>query len=181
MEKFKKSVFGNLGLWIIIAMFVGIALGAILGEKAQTFAPIGNLFVSLIKMVVIPLVFFSIINGAAAIGNSKSAGKVGIATFAFYLGTTAVAVIFALILGQIFQPGITEGLDGFKEMFSNEYAERGTVPGFWDTLIGIVPTNPFTSLVEGNILQILFYGYLFRSDLLSLFQVNFYPLVCHCI
>lgn len=177
MEKFKKSVFGNLGLWIIVAMFVGIAVGAIMGENAQVLAPIGNLFVSLIKMVVVPLVFFSIINGAAAIGNSKSAGKVGIATFAFYLATTAVAVIFALILGQIFQPGIAEGLDGFKEMFSNEYAERGSVPGFWDTLIGIVPTNPFVSLIEGNILQILFFSMFFGFGINSLKDSQKEPLL----
>lgn len=177
MDKIKKSVFGNLGLWIIVAMFVGIGLGAVLGENAKVLAPIGNLFVSLIKMVVIPLVFFSIINGAAAIGNSKSAGKVGIATFAFYLGTTAVAVIFALILGEIFQPGVAEGLDGFKEMFSNEYAERGSVPGFWDTLIGIVPTNPFTSLVEGNILQILFFSMFFGFGVNSLKDSQKEPLL----
>jgi len=177
MEKIKKSIFGNLGFWIIVSMFIGMLVGAVLGEKASVLAPIGNLFVSLIKMVVIPLVFFSIINGAAAIGNSKSAGKVGIATFAFYLGTTAVAVIFALILGQIFQPGVVEGLDGFKDLFSNEYAERGSVPGFWDTLIGIVPTNPFVSLVEGNILQILFFSMFFGFGINSLKDSQKEPLL----
>lgn len=177
MEKIKKSVFGHLGTWIVVAMFLGIAAGAILQEDAKVFAPIGNVFVSLIKMVVIPLVFFSIINGAAAIGNSKSAGKIGIATFAFYLGTTAVAVIFALILGQIFQPGVSEGLEGFKDMFSNEYADRGTVPGFWDTMIGIVPTNPFTSLVDGNILQILFFSMFFGFGINSLKDTQKEPLL----
>lgn len=177
MEKVKKSIFGSLGTWIIVAMVAGIIAGALLQENATMFAPIGNLFVSLIKMVVIPLVFFSIMNGAAAIGQSKSAGKAGIATFAFYLGTTAAAVIFALILGQIFQPGVSEGLDGFKDMFSNEYADRGTVPGFWDTMIGIVPTNPFTSLVEGNILQILFFSMFFGFGINSLKPSQSEPLL----
>ena len=170
MEKIKKSIFGDLGLWIIIAMFLGIIVGAIMKESATMFAPIGTLFVSLIKMVVIPLVFFSIINGAAAVGNSKSAGKVGITTFAFYLSTTAIAVIFALILGQVFQPGVSDALTGFKDLFSNEYADRGTIPGFWDTLIGIVPTNPFDSLVQGNILQILFFALFFGFGINSLKQ-----------
>lgn len=177
MKKLKKSMFGNLGLWILIAMVLGIILGALMGEKAAVLAPVGNLFVSLIKMVVIPLVFFSIINGAAAIGNSHSAGKVGIATFAFYLATTAVAVIFALILGQVFQPGVSAGLEGFKEMFSDEYQTMGDVPGFWDTLIGIVPTNPFTSLVEGNILQILFFSMFFGFGINSLKEEQKKPLL----
>lgn len=177
MEKLKKSMFGNLGTWIVIAMVLGIIAGAILKEKAVYLAPAGTLFVSLIKMVVIPLVFFSIINGAAAIGNSHSAGKAGIATFAFYLGTTAIAVIFALILGVVFQPGVSEGLDGFKEMFSNEYSDRGAVPGFWDTLIGIVPTNPFQSLMDGNILQILFFSMFFGFGINSLKEEQKKPLL----
>jgi len=161
MEKLKKGMFGNLGLWIMIAMVLGIFAGIFMPGVAKAIAPAGSVFVSLIKMVVIPLVFFSIINGAASIGNSSSAGKVGIVTFAYYLGTTAVAVIFALILGELFQPGVAEGLDGFKDMFSDEYATRGVVPGVWDTILGIIPTNPFTSLVEGNILQILFFSIMF--------------------
>jgi len=161
MEKLKKSSFGNLGLWIMVAMFLGIGFGGVAPGLVPYIAPAGSVFVSLIKMVVIPLVFFSIINGAAALGNSHSAGKVGLATFGFYLGTTAVAVIFALILGEVFQPGVAQGLEGFKDMFSAEYADRGAVPGFWDTLIGIIPTNPFVALTEGNILQILFFSMMF--------------------
>lgn len=161
MNKLKRSMFGNLGLWIMIAMFLGIAFGAVAPGVVPYIAPAGSVFVSLIKMVVIPLVFFSIINGAAALGNSHSAGKVGIATFGFYLGTTAIAVIFALILGEVFQPGVAEGLEGFRDMFSEEYADRGAVPGFWDTLLGIIPTNPFVALTDGNILQILFFSIMF--------------------
>lgn len=177
MKKLEKSSFGNLGLWILAAMILGIVAGALLGEKVSVIAPAGNLFVSLIKMVVIPLVFFSIINGAAAIGRSHSAGKMGIATFAFYLGTTACAVIFALILGELFQPGVAEGLEGFKDMFSDEYAARGEVPGFWETLIGIVPTNPMESLVSGNILQILFFSMFFGFGINSLKEEQRKPLM----
>lgn len=173
----KKSFFGSLGTWIILAMICGIIAGGVMQEDASMLAPIGTLFVSLIKMVVIPLVFFSIINGAAAIGNSSSAGKVGAATFAFYLGTTAFAVIFALILGQIFQPGVSEGLESFQAMFSDEYATRGAVPGFWDTLIGIVPTNPFDSLTQGNILQILFFSMFFGFGINSLKDSQREPLM----
>ncbi|SHJ31097.1 Na+/H+-dicarboxylate symporter [Dethiosulfatibacter aminovorans DSM 17477] len=177
MKKLEKSIFGNLGLWILIAMVLGIAAGAVLKERVSVIAPLGTLFVSLIKMVVIPLVFFSIINGAAAIGKSHSAGKVGIATFAFYLGTTAFAVVFALILGEVFQPGVAEGLEGFKDMFSDEYVARGDVPGIWETLIGIVPVNPIESLVTGNILQILFFAMFFGFGINSLKEDQKKPLI----
>ena len=71
---------------ILIAMIAGIAAGFFLGEKGVIFAPLGDIFILLIKMVIIPLIFFSIISGAAALGETKSAGKVGLFTIFYYLG-----------------------------------------------------------------------------------------------
>ncbi|WP_069998357.1 dicarboxylate/amino acid:cation symporter [Cellulosilyticum sp. I15G10I2] len=153
-----KGLFKNLGSVIIIAMIIGIIVGAIMGDSAGIFRPIGDLFVQLIRMVVIPLVAVSIISGAASLGNGKSAGKIGISTFAFYLGTTAIAVILGLIAGEIFKPGVGISVDSINSMFSNEYVDQGALPTFWETLIGIVPANPIKAIVDGNILQILFFS-----------------------
>lgn len=157
----KKSFFKNLGLWIIISMFLGIIAGAIMGESASVFAPLGDVFMQLIKMVIIPLVAVSIITGAASIGNSKSAGKIGVSTFVYYLATTAVAVCIGLIFGQVFQPGAGLEKAAVESMFSLEYANKGDIPGFWATIKGIIPSNPIDSLVQGNILQILFFSLFF--------------------
>lgn len=150
----------NLGLTILITMLVGIIVGAIMQEKAVIFAPLGDIFISLIKMLVMPLITVSIIGGAASLGKGKSAGRLGIGTFVYYLGTTSIAVILGLIFGNIFKPGA--GLDPVslpKEFLdtAGELASKGDVPGFWATIIGIIPTNPFDSLTSGNILQILFF------------------------
>ncbi len=153
-----KKLLKNLGAIIIIAMLVGIVTGAIMGESASMFRPIGDLFVQLIRMVVIPLVAVSIIGGAASIGNGKSAGKIGASAFAYYLGTTVIAVVLGLVAGEIFKPGSGISLESVNSMFSNEYIDKGSLPGFWETLIGIVPANPIKALVEGNILQILFFS-----------------------
>ncbi|KYH35447.1 proton glutamate symport protein [Clostridium tepidiprofundi DSM 19306] len=163
-----KILFENLGTWIIVAMFLGIIVGGVMGKNASIFAPLGDIFMTLLKMVVIPLVTFSIITGAASIGNSKSAGKIGIATFVYYLSTTAVAVVVALILGQLFKPGTGLPMEQIKSIFSNEYANKGTVPGFWETIKGIIPANPIASLVQGNILQILFFSLFFGFGIASL-------------
>jgi len=155
MVKSKKS-FG-LGFWIIIAMVLGIIVGKFMGSTATIFKPLGEIFVGLIKMVVIPLVAFSIIGGAASIGNSRSAGKVGVSTFAYYLATTAFAVILGLLFGEIFKPGIGIDLTKIQSLFSLEYADKGDIPGFFETIKGIIPSNPMESLVSGNMLQILFF------------------------
>jgi Na+/H+-dicarboxylate symporter len=151
----------NLGVAILIAMILGIIVGAVMGPKATIFAPLGDVFISLIKMLVIPLVTVSIILGASSLGGTKSAGKIGVGTFVYYLGTTAVAVALGLIMGGIFKPGLGLSEATLPKEFldlAGNLADKGEIAGFWDTVVGIIPTNPIEALVTGNILQILFFS-----------------------
>ena len=100
-----KRLFQHLGLWIIVAMVAGIIAGILMGEGANIFAPLGSLFIQLIKMLVVPLVGISIISGAASLGSSRSAGKIGIVSIGYILMTTVIAVAIAIAAGLIFKPG----------------------------------------------------------------------------
>lgn len=151
----------NTGFQIIVAMLLGILAGIFLGDKASVFAPLGVLFIKLIKMLVVPLVAVSIVSGAASLGATKSAGKIGIGTFAIYLGTTAIAVFIGLLLTVLFKPGIGLDITQVQHMFSSANLTNQPQPGFWDTVLSIIPDNPFESLVSGNILQIIFFCLLF--------------------
>jgi Na+/H+-dicarboxylate symporter len=146
---------------IIIAMVLGIIAGFFLEEKGLMFAPLGEIFILLIKMIIIPLIFFSIISGAAALGQTKSAGKVGIVTIVYYMGTSAVSVILGLLAGILFKPGTGVKLPESLMTDASKYAENADIAGFWETIMGIIPENPFESLVSGNILQILFFALFF--------------------
>jgi Na+/H+-dicarboxylate symporter len=157
MSQTKKSIFSNIGIQIIIAMVLGTIVGVIMKHDAVVFAPLGTIFIHLIKMLVIPLIAISIISGAASIGGTKSAGKIGALTFAFFLITSGFAVALALTMGEYFTPGIGVDLSSVEGMFSNEYASKGELPGFFETITGIIPTNIFVSLNNANILQILFF------------------------
>ncbi|WP_345778745.1 dicarboxylate/amino acid:cation symporter [Shewanella sp. Isolate7] len=161
--KTKTSRFlGNIGVQVVIAMLIGAAVGFIMGEQASVFAPLGTIFIHLIKMLVIPLVLVSIISGAASLGDSPSAGKIGIGTFGFFIITSGVAVALALLLGNLFQPG--NGVDFTAHSASGLMKvteEHGALPGVMDTFIGMIPTNVFESLTGGNILQILVFSIFF--------------------
>ena len=157
MQKKKKTIFLNLGFQILLSMVIGIIVGAFWGEGANIFAPLGELFIQLIKMLVIPLVAVSVISGAASLGGTRSAGKIGIMAFIFYLSTTVVAVTLGLIFGELFQPGVGLDVEMVKHMFSTEQAGSGATPGFWEIVFGIIPENPFDAFVSGNILQVLFF------------------------
>ena len=141
MVKIKKSVFSNIGTQVVIAMIIGTAVGAYMGPSAEVFAPLGSIFIHLIKMLVIPLVAVAIITGAANLGDSPAAGKIGVSTFAFFMLTSAVAVALAIGLGELFEPGVGIDLSSMHSMFSNEYADKGEVPGFFATVLGMIPTN----------------------------------------
>ncbi|MEZ8718077.1 dicarboxylate/amino acid:cation symporter [Vibrio splendidus] len=156
MEVLKeKSLLSNIGVQVVIAMIIGTAVGAMMGDSATMFAPLGAIFINLIKMLVIPLVAVALISGAAGLGNSSSAGKVGVVTLGYFALTSALAVALALVMGEVFEPGRGIDVSGVEGMFSSEYAAKGELPTFWATITGMIPTNVFQSLNEANILQIL--------------------------
>ena len=80
-----RKLLKNLGLWILVAMVAGVVVGFAMGEGAKMFTPLGTLFIQLIKMLVVPLVAVSIISGAASLGSSRSAGKIGITSIGYIL------------------------------------------------------------------------------------------------
>lgn len=150
----------QLGKWIIIATILGAVVGLVMGKPAHMFAPMGNLFMQFIKMVVVPIVLFSLVGGAASLGRSSSAGKIGLLTFLYYGVTTAVAVAIGLIFSELFRPGA--GIDmaalSGAAIQVDHMAESTKIPGFWETVTGFVPANPIKALVDGNILQIIVFA-----------------------
>lgn len=156
-----KHWLGNIGVQVVIAMILGAVVGWAMGSSASIFAPLGTLFIHLIKMLVIPLVLVAIIAGSASLGNTPSAGKIGLGTFVFFLGTSALAVVLALVLGHLFEPGLGTDITAHAKAFDPVTADQGALPGAVDTLIGMIPTNVFESLTGGNILQILVFSIFF--------------------
>ncbi|WP_224067584.1 dicarboxylate/amino acid:cation symporter [Vibrio penaeicida] len=167
----------NIGFQVVIAMIVGTAVGALMGESAAMFAPLGAIFINLIKMLVIPLVAVALISGAAGLGNSSNAGKVGVSTLAYFGLTSALAVSLALFMGEVFEPGRGIDVSGVEGMFSAEYASKGELPTFWATVTGMIPTNVFQSLNEANILQILVFCLFFGIALSKQEKIKREPII----
>lgn len=165
-----KKLLKNLGVWIIIAMIIGIVVGIFMGPEASMFKPLGDLFIQLIKMLVVPLVLVSIISGAAALGETKSAGLIGFVSIGFMLVTTVIAIVVALVLGEVLQPGVSVDHNVVTSLAAGYEVAGGAAPamGFWDTVIGMIPANPIQALTEGNILQIIIFGLFFGFGISAL-------------
>lgn len=167
-----KKLLKNLGIWIIIAMIVGIVVGIFMGEDASIFKPLGDFFIQLIKMLVVPLVFISIVSGAAALGETKSAGLVGGLSIGYMMITTIISISVALMLGVIFEPGSHIEADDMTAIaVASATAAESAAPetaGFWETVIGMIPANPIEALSTGNILQIIIFGLFFGFGISAL-------------
>ena len=141
-------------------MVAGVVAGVVMGEGASVLTPLGTLFIQLIKMLVVPLVAISIISGAASLGSSRSAGKIGVVSIGYILLTTVISIVLAIIAGLIFKPGEGLSADGIASIMAHASSEQSasTNLSFWDTVIGMIPTNPIQAFAEGNILQIIIFG-----------------------
>lgn len=155
----RKELFTSLSFQILIAMIAGIVAGKLMGASASSLAPLGALFIQLIRMLVVPLVFVSIVSGAASLGATRSAGRIGIATMAYIFGTTLMAVLIAMAAGEWMKPGAGISLKTIQAFLPPKaYSEAPPTMEFWQIILDIIPTNPIQSLAQGNILQIIFFG-----------------------
>lgn len=150
-------------------MMIGLALGVIVGamvdaELAKTYLqPLGDLFIRLIRMVVVPLVIATIIAGAAGISDTSKLGRVATKVLMVYAITTAISVTIGLLFAGAIQPGM--GLDLSTEGLQ---AKAVTPPKLVDTLLAIVPINPMDAFAKGNMLQIIFFAVIFGFGLSGL-------------
>lgn len=153
MDWYFKS---NLLMRILIGLVLGAVIGIIAGESILWVAPFGRLFVRLLQMIVMPVIFATLVMGSASISPAEL-GKVGIKIVLFYLLTSALAVAIGLTVANIFQPGAGLGLTGTADAAGRALQQ----PDLKDTLLNIVPTNPFSALASGNVLPTIFFAIVF--------------------
>lgn len=163
-DKLKKISLGN---WILIGMLLGLAFGLVLNFYVKDpfikdvllmnniFYLGGTGFIRLMKMLVVPLVFFSIVVGVASINDVRKIGKIGGTTILIYLITTAIAVTIALGIGMLIKPGL--GLNMGSIAAASNITVNQTIT---DTVLNIIPENPFSSLATGDMLPVIIFGLL---------------------
>lgn len=142
----------KLAISILVSLVLSIIIGGVLQTKTEVaamFEPLGTIYVNLVKMIMVPLVFSSLVLGISSITDVKKIGKMGVLTITFFLATTALAVVIGLVLSNIFTPGL-----GIQ--IGNGTYETKEFPNVIDTIVGIFPSNIMDSLLNANMLQIIF-------------------------
>ena len=149
------GVWSRLELWkkILIGMLLGVMVGTLMGPSAEILKPLGTLFINAIKMLIVPLVFFSLIVGITSMQDTKKMGRIGLKAIILYLGTTAFAITIGLGLATIFTPGA-----GLEMVAVSADTAIPNAPTLVQTLLNMIPKNPVGALAAGNILQIIVFA-----------------------
>ena len=160
---------------IFIALFAGIAFGYVLnfmggveneiinGYVLPFFQFIGDLFIKLIKMIVVPLVFFCIIDAALSLGDIKKLRSIGIKTIIWFLATGGISATIGLILANIIKPG-----RGLQLGTAETAMEVKELPGIYQTLLDLIPSNPFQALTSGEMMQIIVFSLFLGFAIISI-------------
>ncbi len=157
--KQRMSLPAQMGIGMVLGVLAG-ALAPHVGFDPQWFKPFGQLFINLVRMVVVPLVFATLVAGAASVGDVGRLGRVAAKTLIYYFATTAIAIFIGLVLANLFQPGM-----GLDLSTANLKARDVTPPSLTQVLLNIVPINPMESLAKGSMLQIIFFAVLLGFSL----------------
>jgi len=161
---------------IILASTLGVVVGLIVNGiqispdiflievlgKLNHF--IGDLFIRGLRFVAVPIVLFSLIAGVGSLNDLRKLGRIGSKTIAFYLCTTAIAISLGLLLANLIAPGkyisaeLRDSLAQEGAIIAQEKMSKATAPDVWETLLNIVPKNPFSALAQGEMLQVVFFS-----------------------
>ena len=160
---------GKKKLSLAAKTFIGFALGIVIGlifkEKASIIKPIGTIFLNMIKMIVVPMVFFSITAGVANLGDLRKLRSIGVKTVGIFALTSAICVGIGLIMAYIIQPG--KGFD-MSVLSSETVYEAKEMPSVIDTIVDAFPTNIFGSFVNTSLLQIIVFSIFLGTALILL-------------
>ncbi|MFT4861955.1 MAG: Na+/H+-dicarboxylate symporter [Pseudohongiellaceae bacterium] len=154
----------EIALWkrILAALVVGVIVGMVWGPGSENIAWIGDVFMRLIRMVVVPLVFVTLVSGVVSMGDPSKLGSLGVKTLAIYMATTLGAIVIGLAMAVILQPGA--GVD----LSAAVPGELQVAIPLSERLISIIPVNPIAALAEGNILAVIFFALLVGVSLLTI-------------
>lgn len=157
MAEAKKGL--GLGSKIMIGMFLGFVFGHFFPTYGAALKPLGDIFIRMIKMIVVPLIFSALVMGIAGTGDFKKLGKLGLKATIWFEAATTLALAVGLCFANYFQPGNGVVLSGVDASAAQQMASKSI--DFMQTVVNIVPTNIVDGMVRGDMLQIVFFSTFF--------------------
>jgi aerobic C4-dicarboxylate transport protein len=166
----RRPWYAHLYVQVLVAIVLGVLLGHFAPASGEAMKPLGDMFIKLVKMVIAPIIFLTVVTGIAGMRDLAAVGRVAAKAFAYFLTFSTLALVVGMIVANVVRPGAglnidPAALDGGKVAEYAEKAHDSTLVGF---VLGMVPDTFLSALTEGNILQVLVVAILFGIALASL-------------
>jgi proton glutamate symport protein len=154
---------------IMIGLLAGIAIGALLHRFPESrpwlvdnlLQPAGDIFIKLMKMIVVPIVFSCMVVGIAGHGDGKSLGRIGVKSLTYFFSITTLAIIVGLVIGNLLKPGAGTDLASLKAAAITLPTSSGAGHGLGQIIVGIIPDNVINAMAQGSLLSVLFFAVMF--------------------
>lgn len=157
----------NLSVQIFISLVLSVVVGLVLGDGAAApvktwIAPIGTMFINLIKMMIVPVVFCSLVVGMTSMGDMKKLGRIGVKTLCIYMVTTAIAIVIGFAVAGVIQPGIGMALP--TDAAAPKVKEAPTI---MQVFVNMIPSNPIASMAKADILPVIIFALFVGAGIVS--------------
>jgi aerobic C4-dicarboxylate transport protein len=156
-----RKLLGNLTFRVLVAITLGVLLGVVAPDTAKAMRPLGDTFVNLVKMVIAPIVFFTIVLGIATLGDLKRVGRVGGKALVYFEIVTTFALAIGLLVVNFLKPGAGLDVSQIAGGDISRYTTQAEQMTFVDFIMHIVPANMLEAFVRGEMLQVVFVAVLF--------------------
>jgi aerobic C4-dicarboxylate transport protein len=159
LRAFFTSIYGQ----VLVATLIGVAVGHWFPETGTAMKPLGDAFIKLVRMIVGPIIFCTVVAGIAGAGGLKGLGRTGLVTLIYFEIVTTAALMIGLLVVNVIQPGAGMNVDptSLDTTAINQYVTAGRSQTVTDTLLSIIPSSPVDAFARTDILQVLFFSVLF--------------------
>jgi len=157
----------HLSIQILVAMVLGVIVGRVWPERADDWKPLGDLFIKLVRMLVAPIIFCTVVHGIASVGEAKKVGRVAIKSLIYFEIVTTIALVLALLLVNVWAPGAGMHVD-LKSLGDIAVKAPAKPISFGQFLLNLVPASAVGAFAEGEVIPVLFFSLMFAFGLLAL-------------
>ncbi len=163
-----KRFYNNLTFRVLVAIVLGVLLGAFFPKTGEAMQPIAKTFINMIKMVIAPIIFLTIVTGIGKVSDLRQFGRIGGKALLYFMTVTTLALFIGLVVSNLIKPGAGLDTAHLKSGDVSEYVEKSKEKTWVDHITEIVPPNALGAFAEGNLLQVLFFSILFGIGIAQL-------------
>jgi aerobic C4-dicarboxylate transport protein len=165
-----RPLYKDLSLQTLVAMLLGTLVGYLWPQSADSLRPLGDLFIRLVRMIVAPIIFCTVVHGIASVGEARRVGRVAVKALIYFEIVTTLALVLGLVVVNLWAPGAGMNVDPatLVEPGLFEVEQQARPVGYGEFLVSLVPTSAVGAFAEGDVLPVLFFSVMFGFALLAL-------------